>query len=130
MSQQQIRVITKDYQPAAVGTAETVQVFSVKKGRRVVWASAMPLTAAAGTTNTTIELGDAGDTDGFITAIDTETMVPGTPVDQPGAYLANSGGKLYTTDTAINAKYVNGGTPGATNPKVRFTIAVVREYPV
>lgn len=128
MAQQNIRLMTKSFQPAAVGANETKALFQIEKGERVLWASAMPLVAAAAATDTTMTLGDGADPDGLVTAIDLEAMTPGTPQDGEGAYLASSGGKLYTADDTVDVVYA-GTTYGATNPKVSFTVAIAREYP-
>lgn len=118
----------RSFQPAAVGSGETTAVFSVSKGERVVWASYLPLIASAGTTST-LDLGDGTGTTGFIAALDLDTNAAGTPVSGAGTFLANSGGKLYTVDDTVDAVYTTGATPGATNPKGIFCIAVVREWP-
>lgn len=127
--QQNIEILQKTFQPAAVATDETKALFPIKKGERVLWASAQKLTLAAAATDTTITLGDGDDPDGFIAAIDTEDGAVGDLINGAGAYLATSGGKLYTADDTIDAVYDNGTTVGAVNPKVRFTVCVVREYP-
>jgi hypothetical protein len=119
---------TKVWSPAAVGSTETAAIIPVKKGERVLWASAVVLTAAAASTDTTVELGDGTDTDGFIAAIDLEANAAGTYVNGAGALLASSGGKLYTADDTIDAKYA-GTTFGATTPKLRFTVAIVKDVP-
>ena len=125
-----IKILRKTFQPAAVGSDETKALFSVKKGERVLWASAMPEIAAAGSTDTTMTLGDGADTDGFITAIDLEAMTAGTPVAHTaaGAFFNSSGGKIYTVDDTIDVVYA-GTTYGATNPKVTFMVAIVRDFP-
>lgn len=109
------------YQPAAVGSAETKAIMTVKAGWRVIHVSVRPVTPAAAGTNTTIEIGDGTDTDGYVAAIDTETMVGTTLIDGQGALFAQ-GAKLYVADDTIDAKYVNGGTPGAVNPAILVTI--------
>jgi hypothetical protein len=128
MANQTIRTVSRIFQPALVGTAETKELLRVAAGERVLWVSVMPMIAAAAASNTTIEVGDGSDTDGFVAAIDTETMVAGTLIGGAGALLAASGGKLYTATDTVDAKYVV-TTAGATNPKVVVTIAVVRDYP-
>lgn len=127
---------SKDFQPAAVGTTETTAVFSVRAGERVLWASAKPLIAAAASTNCTMDLGDGDDTDGYIVGatsgtagtFDLETATVGIAIAGAGALLANSGGKLYLADDTVDVVYTH-ATNGATNPKVRFRIAVVNEGP-
>jgi hypothetical protein len=120
----------KKFQPAAVGSNETKALFSVKKGERVLWATALPEIKAAASTDTSMTLGDGDDADGLITAIDLETMTAGTPISHTnaGAYLAYSGGKIYTADDTIDVVYA-GTTYGATNPSVTFMIAKVRDFP-
>jgi hypothetical protein len=114
------------FQPAAVGTTETTQLFAVKKGERVIHASFEWLISAAGSTDSTMELGDGSDTDGFVAATDTE-QTAGDLTNGAGAYFATSGGKLYNVDDTVDIKYTNNGTPGATNPKVRVRITIARE---
>lgn len=116
--------VSKIYSPNAVGVAETPSILSVKKGWRVLSAQAVPLIAAAAGTTSTISLGDAAGVASLMAVIDTETMTPGTPIDSVAAAMANAGGKLYTADDTIKADYIIGATPGATNPKVRFTISI------
>jgi hypothetical protein len=124
MSRTKQWTVNKTYQPAAVGTAETPGILAVKKGQRVIAVTCMPLIAAGAGTNTTISLGDTAGVATLLAAVDTETMTPGTPIDSVAAALANAGGKLYTADDTIKADYINGGTPGAVNPKVRFTVTI------
>ena len=91
-------------------------------GRRLVL-------AAAGT-DSTMTLGDGSDRDGFITSteFDLEAGAIGNIVDGKGAYLAFSGGKLYTADDKIDADYIASGTPGAVTPVTIFAIATTREW--
>src|SRR5262245_18634397 len=112
MSMQHIDIRKREFQPAAVGSGETRALFNVKKGERVLWSSYMPVIAAAATTDTTMVLGDGGATNGFQTAIDLETSTAGTPVNNPGTFVANSGGKLYTVDDTVDVVYA-GTTFGA-----------------
>lgn len=127
VAQANIRILSKTFQPAAVGAGETTPLFQIKKGERVLWASAIALTAAAASTDTTFTLGDGVDPDGYIAAVDLEATTAGTHVAGAGALLANSGGKYYTGDDTVDAVYA-GTTFGATNPKMRFTIAVARDW--
>lgn len=117
-----------DWSPADVGSAETTALFSIKAGTRVIGASAELLTAAAASTTSTQELGDGTDTDGFVTSanLDMETATVGQVAQGTGALLLASLGKLYTVDDTVDVKYVI-GTPGATNPRVRYRIYTIRE---
>lgn len=124
MSYARIRLASAYYQPAAVGSTETKALLQVKKGERVLWVHLERLVLAAGSTTSTIEIGDGTDTDGFVAAIDTEAGAAGDMVAGAGALLANSGGKLYTVDDTIDAVYTIGATPGATNPSVRVVAAI------
>jgi hypothetical protein len=119
------------FSPAAVGSNETTPLFPVNKGERVVWASHNPFVNAAAATASTMTLGDGSDVDGFIstTDLDLETSVVGTPIGGTGAYLANSGGKLYGADDTVDVVYTASGTPGAVVPRVLFVIIVAREQP-
>lgn len=129
MAYANIRTITREFQPTAVGSNETTAVFSVQAGERIVWASCLPITAAAAATTSTITLGDGSDVDGYITTTDydPEAAALGVPIPGTGAYLANSGGKLYTVDDTIDAVYTANGATGA-RPKVRFLIALMKEW--
>ena len=86
-----------------------------------------PYIAAAADTQTTYELGDGDGTASYIGAIDTETFTAGSVVDGEGAYLSNSGGKLYTADDTVDVVYTV-TTAGATNPMVTFCIGTVRDW--
>lgn len=123
-----VEYVEREFQPAAVGTGETKALFTIKAGYRVVWASGRAQIAAAASTDTTFTLGDGTDPDGLITAVDLEATAAGTLVDGEGAFLSNSGGKLYTVDDTVDVVYA-GTTFGATNPKMKFKIAIVREWP-
>lgn len=123
-----IEVREADFQPAAVGSDETKAVFNIRAGERVVFASVKPLIAAAASTQSTISLGDGSGVAGFITAYDTESAAVGTLIDGGTAtYFASSGGKLYLAADTIDATY-DQTTPGATNPKCKFKIGVIREW--
>lgn len=117
-----------DYQPAAVGTTETVACFNVKAGDRVLWSSAEMVINSATSTNSTVSLGDGDGATGYVltTDIDLETSTIGQAINGGGTFTASAGGKLYTADDTVDATYTH-ATNGATNPKVRFRIAVVRE---
>lgn len=119
----------KTFQPAAVGSDETKALFSIKKGERVLWASYRPEIAAASSTDTTMILGHGDDTNGLIEAIDLEAMTPGAIVQGAltATLLLTSGGVLFAADDTIDVVYA-GSTYGATNPKVTFCIAVIREW--
>ncbi len=122
-----IQYRTKTFQPAAVGSNETLALFTVKAGERVLLASYRTEIAAASSTDTTMTLGDGVDPDGYIAAIDLETATAGGLGNGAGALLASSGGKLYTTDDTVDVVYA-GTTYGATNPKITFTIGVIRDW--
>jgi hypothetical protein len=122
-----VEIREMDFQPAAVGANETKALFAVNAGERVIWASARVQIAAAAATDTTVTLGDGASAAGYIAAIDLEATAAGTLVGGAGALLASSGGKLYTADDTVDVVYA-GTTYGATNPKIKFKIAVVREW--
>lgn len=113
----------KIWSPADVGADETVGIFSVKKGQRVVALSIMPLVAAAAGTDTTITIGDGDGAASYKGAVDLEAMTPGTPQDGVGAYFNQAGGKLYTGDDTIDVVYA-GTTYGAVVPKVAITVVI------
>lgn len=107
----------KSHQPAAVGSDETVTIFSLKKGQRLLSATARVDIAAAASSAVTFSLGISGTVQGFIANFDPETA---TFVDGQGTLLANSGGYLATADIDVISTY-DQTTPGATNPKVTYT---------
>ena len=116
------RIVTtsKVFQPAAVGTDETTPLFPIKAGQTVLQVQVIPMIAAAGSTNSTMEIGDGTDPDGYIVATtdyDPEASVVGTLINGSGAYLAVFG-KFYAADDTIDVVYTK-NTAGATNPKIR-----------
>jgi hypothetical protein len=116
------------FQPAAVGAGETKELIAVKKGERVLWASYKVDIPAAASTDSTMILGDGTDTNGYIEAIDLETATAGqVSTGTVGTLLPASGGKLYAADDTIDVIYA-GSSFGATNPKVTFCVAVVRDW--
>ena len=126
MSFYRIRPVTKIFEPAAVGSSETTALFTVKAGQRVLWATVKPIRAAAGSTNSTIEIGDDGDTDRFVKATtdyDPEASAVGTLISGTGAGLANSGGYLYTADNTVDVVYTASGASGAL-PKLKVTLMI------
>lgn len=129
MAYTNIRTIRKRFVPAAVGTGETTALFSVAAGERVLWCSVRKEVLAATTTDSTITIGDGDDADGYVAAIDTEAGAVGDLIDGGGAYLAESGGKLYTAEDTVDAVYAEGTTPGATAPQVNVLVAIAREWP-
>jgi hypothetical protein len=127
MAEARIRIRSREFQPAAVGTDETKALFTVKAGERVLWASLMILTRSQeGVATSTYKVGDTDD-DGFIAATNTDQAV-GTIVGGAGDLLATSGGKLYTADDTVDMTYTK-ATAGNVKPKCRVTIATVREWP-
>lgn len=111
--------------PVDVATGATRELLRVNAGDRVLAVSARVRVASAGTT-ATVSFGDGADPDGYIIATDLDATVAGTLVDGGGAYLANSGGKLYTAADTIDAVYVTGATPGATAPVWEVRVTVVK----
>lgn len=107
-----------DFQPAAVGTAETKAVLSVPKGATILSAHAEKLVLAAATTTSTISVGDGGSVARFVAATDTETGSAGDVVQPTTANLPY----VYPADDTIDVDYIIGATPGATNPKWRIHI--------
>jgi len=108
---------------AAVALDETKSLLNLKKGDRLLAIHAEKQILAAAATDTTITVGDATDTDGLITAIDTESGAVGDLVNGTGAYMI-AGGKLYTADTVMTATYDNGTTPGAVAPRIKITALI------
>ena len=123
MSELDIQRVYTDCTVADVASNETIAIYTVPKGYRVLWATAQILVAADGSTDSTWEIGDASDDNGFVTSFDTENTV-GNYYGDAGAYLAASGGKLYNAATAVNAYYKQGSTDGATAPSIRVCLAI------
>lgn len=117
--------LTRSWTPAAANADETAKLFEVAAGVRVVSASYRVLTPADGGSTMTVELGDGTDTDGLIAQFDPETA---TAASGAGAFLANSGGKLYTSADTIDVVYDQTGYAG-TKPVVSFTVGFEREWP-
>lgn len=124
-------IVRRNFQPAAVGTTETTAIYSVAKGTRVVSVSVKGITAAASSTNSTIQVGDGDDTDGFVKTTDYDlenavaTIKPGT-----GAYVdSTQTGKLYESADTVDVVYTINSTPGATTPKVQVALVIIREFP-
>lgn len=128
MSLAKIDIREFSHQPAAVGTGETKDAFQVRKGERILWASARVETAAAAATTSTWDLGDPATPAGYVAAVDAEQAV-GTLVNGAGTYLANSGGKLYVAAANLRSTYTPGATPGATNPRIHWKVAVLQDWP-
>lgn len=124
------RRMSRIFTPAAVGSDETVPLFELDKGERVWSAGCRLLTAAAAGTDSTVTLGDGDDVDGYISAtdLDVETATIGAPIAGSGAYLATSGGKVYSARSSVDADYVAGGTPGAVKPRVEFIVWTLRDW--
>ncbi len=126
-----IRLVPKDYQPAAVGVGETIELVRVPKGYRVLWVAVQKAILTAGGSTATITIGDTASANGYVTAGDLglATGAVGDLVTGSGTFLANSGGKLYNAIDSVKATYTPGGAPGATNPRIRVRIAISREWP-
>jgi len=117
------------WEPAAVGSDETVALFGVKKGERVVMQGHRLLVAAAVGTSSTVTLGDGDDPDGYQTAaqLDIETATVGAPASGAGAYLAPSGGKVYAASDTVDAVYTASGATG-TKPRVEYVIWCATDF--
>ena len=120
------------YQPVDRTATETVPVFRVRAGQRILGCQVTPLVNSSGTTNSTFEMGDGNDTDGFVTSatIDLETATVGTWIDGIGAYLLQTTagkskyGFLYLVADTIDVTYT-ANTYGTVTPKVRIAIDYV-----
>lgn len=116
-----VEVKTAEFQPAAVGTAETTALFSVRKGDVLLYAYMVRSILAAATTTSTISLGLTGSVAKYVAATDTESGAVGDIV----AGVTANYPEVFTADDTIDADYIIGATPGTTNPKVRFTIVIL-----
>jgi hypothetical protein len=127
MARSYLRQRTKTFEPAAVGSDETKALFSMRIGDRVRSMTLVPIRAAAGSTSSTITIGDdTGATEYFNSAYDPEAAaVDGTPIDADGTGIAAGGGKLYTAADTIDIIYTANGATGAL-PKCRVTIEYTR----
>lgn len=117
-----IEIKTVEFQPAAVGTAETTPLLSVRKGDVLLYAYMVSSILAGAATTSTISLGLTGSLAKYVGATDTETGAVGDIV----AGVTANYPEVFTADGAIRADYVIGATPGTINPKVRFTIAIMQ----
>lgn len=107
----------KIWQPAAVGSDETTTIFKLKKGQRLLSATARVDGPADASSTMTVSLGISGTVQGFIANFDPETA---TMVDGQGTLLANAGGYLATADIDVIVTY-DQTTYAGTNVKVMFT---------
>ena len=117
-----------EFQAAAVGGGETTPLFQLKAGARVIAAWARVITAWAGGSTPIATLGDGTGVTGLITDADMDERTAGL-YNGTGAFLANAGGRFYLVDDAVDVVYTPGGTPGATNGKIRFGILVLQSEP-
>ncbi len=120
------------FQPAAVGSNETTALIQVRKGERVLWASLQRLVLSAGGSTPILVIGDGDDTDAFMPTVTLADGAANDFVDGRGTYagLEAIHGKLYNALDTVDVTYTAGGTPGATNPKVRINIVTVMEWGV
>lgn len=125
------RTVVVVFEPAAVGSNETTALVTLDKGERVVWCSVQKLVLADGTTGSTATVGDGSDVDGYVTTtnLDLETGAVGDVVNGSGAYLATSGGKLYTAADTVDVVYTASGTPGTTVPRIAVLLRIARDWP-
>jgi hypothetical protein len=105
------RLVT--FAPAAVGTAETTPIMSIKKGDMVIAVDIRKKILAAAGSTSTISIGDGGDVDRFVAVIDTETGSADDWVIGVTAVFPYT----YNADDTIDADYIIGGTPDTTNPQ-------------
>ncbi len=119
------------FQPVDRTADETRAIMSVRAGMTICQVQILPLIAAAASTNSTIEIGDGVDPNGFTIATtdyDPEASVVGTLINGTGAYLVgaaiNGFGKVYLVDDTIDVVYLN-ATEGAVNPKIKIFITYI-----
>ena len=116
------------WSPASVTTSETVAIFTVRAGDRILWCSAMPLVSASVGAVGTVSLGDTAGVANYI-AVFTPTQAAspiGTLIAGAASNLANSGGKLYTAADTLKVDFIY-TSGGVIKPVVKFHIAVTRE---
>lgn len=127
MAEYPIYVTQKACRVSDATVAEKFFIYRTKAGDRVIACDVQKTTLAGSTTNSDFKVGDASDDDGFATVVDTETGSTGDWVDNSGAYLTNSGGKLYTTPDDIIAIYTPNSTPGTTKPELLVRLWVAED---
>jgi hypothetical protein len=122
------RMVHINWSPAVATTSETTAVFSVRPGDRILWCSAMPMISASVGAVGTVSLGDGNGVASLIGVFTpTQAASPlGTLIGGAGAYLANSGGKLYTVADTIDVDFIY-TSGGVIKPVIKFHIAVTRE---
>lgn len=124
-----MEIVRASFTPAAVGSAETAVCYRIASGERVVWTSTKLSRPAAAASTATATIGDGSDVDGFVTTSDLSlTASAGAMANGSGAYLANSGGKLYTTSDTVDVTYAPGGDPKTTAPIIAVAIGVARDW--
>ena len=116
-----------EFTPAAIGGNEARVLRYMEKGERLLWASAKIVTRSqAGVATSTFQLGDGDDDDDYIGAFNTD-QAAGTIVAGAGAFLATSGGKLYTAQRQLPVTFY-ANTPGNVLPVVRIRVAITKEW--
>ena len=127
MAEYPIYVVQKACRVALAANAENFFLYKAMPGERIIACDVQKTTLAAASTNSDFTVGDATDPDGFATAVDTEAGTAADWVNNSGAYLTDSGGKLYTAETTIYATYTPNSTPGATAPEVLVRLWVAKD---
>ena len=132
MAEYPIRVIQKACRVSNVANAERYFIYKAMPGDRVIACDIQKTTLAAASTNSRFTVGDGAEgsvvNEGFLVEADCDTEAGSAAdfVDGTGEYLTSSGGKLYTTQTDIYARYVTGTTPGATAPEMLVRLWVAK----
>lgn len=125
MAQAYLRRHSKIYSPADKTQGETVNMFNVYKGDRIVFGD-MAKRVLSSTANTIAVALHGGNAGGIMAAKDTSAGSVGDLVNAGGSDLAN-GGLLVTADGNIDIVYAPVGGGGTTAPVVRITIYVVEK---
>ena len=113
-----------DWEPSAIGTGETAELFAVAAGELVLFALIRMNRAAGAGTNSDIEIGDGTDPDGYFAtaAYDPEAATMHESLAARGAFM--QGGRYYTEADTIDLVYAPDTTPGPVKPLVHVLIGV------
>ena len=113
-------VLKLDYSPAARETSETQSLAPVYAGDIILFAYTIPIVLSADAD--VVSLGHTGSVDRFTADYTMTGGTVGTPIDgQTGAMP-----RTILLDQTLIADYTSAGAGGATIPKVRFVVGILR----
>ncbi len=111
-----------EFSPAAIGTAETKDLFRLEKGDMVVGGYAVKEALAGASTTSTISVGRTSAVTRWIGATDAETGSVGDIIA-----ITSNLNDVQTAQTHVVADYSPGATPGSAKPRWRIVMYVLRK---